>query len=164
MRVRAAQLLVVGVLLGMVGCDHATKRLAESQLRDHDSVDVIPGILDLQYAQNHGSAFGVDRLLPEPARKPVIFFGVLVGVAALLFAWRRRHGQPSWQHVAFALILAGAAGNLLDRMFRGYVVDFIHVPHWPIFNVADVSIFLGAAILVLTYRHGVASGRGMLGG
>ncbi len=148
-----AQILVVGLFLGMVGCDHATKGLAESRLRGDRPVDVVSGVVDLRYVQNHGSAFGLDRVLPSPARTPVILLGVLLGVGVLLFTWRRQTRQPSWRHVAFSLILAGAVGNLLDRVFRGYVVDFIHVPHWPVFNVADVCIIVGVALLALTWTR-----------
>lgn len=156
MRIRVAQILVVGLFLGMVGCDHATKGLAESRLRDQAPVDVVSGVVDLRYVQNHGSAFGVDRVLPAPARTPGILLGVLFGVGALLLIWRRQAQQPSWRHVAFALILAGAVGNLLDRVFRGYVVDFIHVPHWPVFNVADVCIVVGVVVLALTWTRAPA--------
>jgi signal peptidase II len=153
MRARVAQVLLVGLVLGMVGCDHATKGLAESHLRDQEPVDVVSGVVELRYVQNHGSAFGVDRVLPPPARTPAILLGVLLGVGALLVMWRRHARRPSWQQVAFAMILAGAVGNLLDRIFRGYVVDFIHVQHWPVFNVADVCIFVGVALLALTWKR-----------
>ena len=54
--------------------------------------------------------------------------------------------------MAYALLLAGALGNLSDRLFRGYVVDFIHLHHWPIFNVADICIVVGALLFALHAR------------
>ena len=63
--------------------------------------------------------------------------------------WRRRHDSARALHIGFALVVAGAAGNVIDRMMRGYVVDFIHVHYWPVFNVADVTIVAGTILLAL---------------
>jgi signal peptidase II len=89
------------------------------------------------------------RSLPDATKAP---FLLLFGVAGVIFLaavwWRRRHESVAEQ-AAYALLLAGALGNLLDRMFRGYVVDFIHVTHWPVFNVADALLVAGGILLFL---------------
>ena len=61
------------------------------------------------------------------------------------FAARKRASRA--QHVAFALILSGALGNVIDRLMRGYVVDFIHLTRWPVFNVADIAVVAGVILL-----------------
>ncbi len=157
MKTKSAHLLLICLVLGVFGCDHATKGIAEHELKDEKPVAVIAGAVDLQYSQNYGIAFNVERFIPEAIRKPLIFAG---GLAALVFvgiAWVRRRRNLSIEHVAYAVLLGGALGNLLDRLFRGYVVDFVHVHGWPIFNVADVAICVGVGLLMLhAYRNRAA--------
>jgi signal peptidase II len=74
----------------------------------------------------------------------------LVVLVVVLSAWWKRRSDPARAlHVGFALVVAGAAGNVIDRVMRGYVIDFIHVRLWPVFNVADVLIVAGAILLAL---------------
>jgi signal peptidase II len=85
----------------------------------------------------------------------------LVGVLAAWVLWRKRLGVL--QHAGFALVVGGALGNLVDRAARGYVVDFIHVRWWPVFNVADVGVVAGVLMLLVfrarATREGGGSGR-----
>jgi signal peptidase II len=156
-KTKSAHILLVCLVLGVFGCDHATKSVAEHELKGEEPVAVIAGAVDLQYGQNYGVAFNVERSIPEAMRKPLIFAGGLCALAFIGIAWYRRRRNPSLKHVAYALILGGALGNLLDRLFRGYVVDFVHVRGWPIFNVADVAICVGVGLLVLhAYRDRAA--------
>ncbi len=69
-------------------------------------------------------------------------------------AWLRRRARAgAAEHAAFAMIFAGAVGNVADRARRGFVVDFIHVEHWPVFNVADVAVVAGVLLLaIVTFR------------
>ncbi len=87
------------------------------------------------------------RWLPERVRAPLLLVGGALAVVALLVVLVRRRG-PTLTRAAFGLIAAGAIGNYLDRLCRGYVVDFIRVPHWPTFNVADIYVTLGIALLL----------------
>jgi signal peptidase II len=161
-KAKSAHLLLFCLVVGIVGCDHGTKGIAEHELQGEKPVDVIAGAVDLHYSQNRGVAFNTERFLPESLRKPLIFIG---GFAALLFigvAWSRRYRNPSVEHLAYALILGGAVGNLLDRIVRGYVVDFVHIRGWPIFNVADVAICVGVGVLMVhTYRSRHLVGRNL---
>lgn len=148
MRSRSWSWLVVLTLTLLVGCDHATKLGAERELRGEGAAPVTRG-LDLEYHQNHGIAFNLERVLPAPGRTAVIVFGGLVALGLLGRALWRRRGQVTLEVVGYVLVLAGAIGNLADRLARGYVVDFIHVHHWPVWNVADAWIVLGVVALMV---------------
>jgi len=139
--------LVVALASGLVGCDHATKRLAVDKLKDKPAIGLIPGVLDLRYVENPGSGFGVDRLYPEKLRRPLLYLPALVAAPLLLgLALRRRLG---WlERLSLIFLAAGAAGNLIDRAANGFVVDFIHLHYWPVFNVADLCLCAGAALML----------------
>lgn len=145
-------LLLAGLVMGLVGCDHATKRLAETELRGHPSPSVIANVLELRYTENRDVGFSLLRSVPEHVRKPIIFTLGGAGLGLMALMWFRRRSARWPEHIAFALILGGALGNLSDRIIRGYVVDFIHLHHWPVFNAADVWLVAGAILLVLSQR------------
>jgi signal peptidase II len=163
-RLRWAMVLLA---VGVVGCDHATKYAAESRLEDAGPVAVVPGVLDLRYVENRDTAFSLFRLLGLPS-PPALLAGLqLAGLTALgVFAWRRRRIARPLEQAAWALTAAGALGNLLDRVIRGYVVDFIHLHNWPVFNVADAALVAGVGLLILTFgvfdrpTAGAAAGTG----
>jgi signal peptidase II len=136
----------------MVGCDHATKLAASAALRDR-TVDVVPGVLDLQYTENHDVAFSLLRSAAIPGRPTVLLLLAAIGCLFVAFVWwRRRHLATTLEHVGWSLTMAGAMGNMVDRVLRGYVVDFIHVRHWPIFNVADALVVVGVMLLAFGRR------------
>lgn len=142
-------LLLFAVLL--VGCDHATKLAAHTVLQGR-TVDVVPGVLDLRYAENHDTAFSLTSGLHSPLKGVFLTALAVVGVVFVALLWWRRRGAPRAQQVGYAMLLAGAAGNVLDRIARGFVIDFIHLHYWPVFNVADVLIVAGIVWLAL-WRH-----------
>ena len=146
--------LRLGILLltlSLFGCDHATKLAAEQSLSHGRAVDVVSGVLELRFTTNDDTAFSLLHNLGIP-RPPIVLMAAsalaLLGVIAMWLAARKRASRV--QHVGFALVLAGALGNVVDRAVRGAVVDFIHVTHWPIFNVADIAVVVGVALLGLT--------------
>ena len=142
--------VVVPVVL-LVGCDHATKFAAKAQLQDQGPRRVLSSVLNLEYVENRDVAFNLLRFVPEHARHILLTaFGALA-ILALAGVVARGYGTRGTR-VALLLILAGAAGNYLDRVVRGYVVDFIYVRHWPVFNVADVLVVVGAALLIWERR------------
>lgn len=146
-------MVMVALASGLVGCDHATKRVAERELKGQPRVELIPGVLDLRYVENRGIGFNVERIFPDALRKPLVYGPGLVAAPILLFLALRRR-TPLLQRLAFTLLCAGALGNALDRLSRGFVVDFIHLHYWPIFNVADICISGGACLLIyLTWRE-----------
>jgi signal peptidase II len=145
--------LRVGLLLltlSMFGCDHATKIAAAERLANGRAVNVVSGVLELRFAANDDTAFSLLRTFGV-ARTPSILLAVsalaLVGVVAMWIASRKRASRA--QHVGFALVLGGALGNVVDRAMRGYVVDFIHLTRWPVFNVADIAVVGGVILLGL---------------
>jgi len=135
--------------VALVGCDHATKLAATGLGR---TVDLVPGVLDLTYTQNHDTAFTLLSSLTWGGKAWLIVAAQVLGSIAVATVWWRRRAEASTlEHVGWSLVLSGAIGNALDRIVRGYVVDFIHLHHWPVFNVADVAIVVGlAAALVAT--------------
>ena len=147
MRPIAHRLALVIALTLLVGCDHATKRVAKGELEGQGPRYLIQGVLDLQYTENTDVAFNLLRAVPERVRAPLLVVTGAAAVIGLLGALLLRRGGPGFGRAALLLITAGAVGNYLDRILRGYVVDFVHVPHWPVFNVADGYVAVGAILL-----------------
>jgi signal peptidase II len=142
--------------------DQCTKLLADAMLALHESIVLLP-VLAIRKAYNSGAAFS---FLGDASGWQRWFFIVLaVAAIILLVTWLRRlSAGQKWTALALALILGGAAGNLVDRLFYGHVIDFIDVYyrnwHWPTFNIADSAITAGAFLLLLeafTGRHDDAS-------
>jgi signal peptidase II len=144
-------LLVFLFVFALVGCDHATKHFAEQTLEGRAPRVLVQGLLQLTYAQNHDMAFSLLHSVLAPAvRYPLLVTAKLVGVALILgFLMQRWTASTRTERLGLLTILAGALGNLLDRLLRGYVVDFIHIRYWPVFNVADIAIVAGAALLFI---------------
>jgi signal peptidase II len=147
---RSLELLVVA---GIAIADQVTKLLVVTELGLLQTVTVIPGLLNLTHVRNSGVAFGILNSADfafKPALMAVFALGALVGVG--LYATQLPLGHR-WARAGLALILGGAAGNLLDRARQGYVVDFVDVYwrgwHFWAFNVADAAITVGVAILIV---------------
>lgn len=103
----------------------------------------------IYYTINNGAAFSI---LPDA---DWLFLAVaLLVVLAIAWKWRLLGLQPRWVQVGVGLLLGGALANALDRVAQGYVVDFIQLPHWPVFNVADSGITVGVVILVVRITLG----------
>lgn len=139
--------------------DQVTKGMVERRIGMFEVVPVIPHFFNLTRSQNPGAAFGLFANSPAPWKTVllVIVSALLIG-SVLGVAWRSHH--LDWKSgVGLALILGGAASNLLDRIRFGEVVDFLDVYyrgyHWYTFNVADAAIVVGAFFLIL--RVGFAS-------
>jgi signal peptidase II len=145
--------------------DQATKHLVHAHLRDTGPVSVIPDMFSLWYSRNPGGLFGYFRDLADPWR--IGLLTLLPTVAVVLIAYFLARGRETDRVtlLALGLILGGALGNLIDRVFRGEVIDFLDVyvsspelagqlvdwfgtAHWPTFNVADSAIVVGACFLV----------------
>jgi signal peptidase II len=145
--------VVVGALFVLVGCDHATKYAAKTQLEGAPGREVIRGVVNLQYVENRDVAFNLLRWVPETVRKPLLTAtGGIAMLGLVAFAVTTAFGRARSRWIvgsAVLLVTAGAVGNGLDRVLRGYVVDFVRVPHWPVFNVADVYVTAGTALLGL---------------
>jgi signal peptidase II len=143
------QVILILTVLGIAGCDVSTKRLAEDSLAGQPPVTIIPGAVELSYTENPGVAFNLERVAPPPVRRVLVFAIPLALVGFMAWLLFSRRGLPAWQAAAYAIVLGGAAGNLIDRVALGHVVDFIHVRGWPVFNVADIAVVGGALMLLL---------------
>jgi signal peptidase II len=140
--------------LSILVADQLTKILVDTRLSLYHSVPVIPGFMDLTHVRNAGVAFGI---LNEPggplASYQPIVTTALAAVALAGIAFYARYIRPEeWiARVGLSLILGGAVGNLVDRLFRHYVIDFVDVYfrqwHFWAFNVADAAITVGAAFV-----------------
>ena len=132
--------------------DQLTKHIALTELQPYTPQAVIPGFLNWTLAFNPGAAFSF--LAGADGWQRWFFTALALGVSALLAFWLSRTPRGDWRNAApFALIIGGALGNLIDRLRLGHVTDFIQVYWrewaWPAFNIADSSIFIGAALLIL---------------
>jgi signal peptidase II len=107
-------------------------------------VPVVPGVLSLTHVQNPGVAFGLLAGL-----SPLITVIAALTLVFLLFYNRGRQIRTRAAGAGIAAMAGGAAGNLIDRVRLGYVVDYLDVHVWPVFNLADVAIVVGAAILIV---------------
>lgn len=145
---------------GIVIADQGSKWLAEQMLAVHEPVAVLPS-LNLFLTYNTGAAFSFLRDAGGWQRWLFAALSLGVSVFIVLWLWRLPRDER-WLACSLALVLGGAVGNLVDRLFRsdGGVVDFIDVYygtwHWPAFNVADSAISVGAVMLVLSMLRGGA--------
>jgi signal peptidase II len=140
--------LALALALSVFLIDQVSKRLIQGSLRPGESIPAIPGILCISYTRNDGGAFGI-----LGGQSGLLLIGSAVAVAVVL--WMLLPGPPARATaLGCGLILGGAAGNLLDRLTAGDVVDFLDLEfwplqEWPVFNAADVAIVLGVAVLFL---------------
>ncbi len=135
---RPLRATAVVVLLGL---DRATKLWAAASLKAVGTIPLVP-FFDLTYVENTGAAFGMGR----GANK--ILTAISIGLIVALQVIRRRWPKNDlWLQWGALLVTAGAVGNLYDRIVFGFVVDFLHIHHWPVFNVADSCISVGAVML-----------------
>ena len=127
--------------------------LAVDGLRSGHPVDVVDGLLTLRLVRNPGAAFGFAQGMT------VVFTLVAVAVAGFILRIAGQLRSKAWA-VALGLLLGGAMGNLADRVFRepaafrGHVIDFLELPHWPVFNLADSAIVTAAVLIVLLSARG----------
>jgi len=145
-------LLFLGLAALVVVLDQATKQIAEERL-ERSGVRSVPlpivgDFLRFTYVENRGAAFG---LLQNQTLFFVLVGLVVIGVIAASYRYLPRSGFLL--HLALGLQLAGAVGNLIDRVRQGYVVDFVDFGYrsnwWPVFNVADSAIVIGVALLAV---------------
>ena len=146
--------------------DQATKIIAHAYLRAAPAIEVIPGLFNLTYSRNPGGLFGYFGDLAEPWRSLLLTLLPVAAIVLIGFFLLRGDDVHRSTRFGLALILGGAIGNLIDRVVRGEVVDFLDVyaaaprladwlirrfgtAHWPTFNIADSAIVVGACLLVV---------------
>ena len=137
------------LILIILVLDQITKILAVDYLKDRNSIHLIGEFLNLTYVENKGAAFGI-------LENKQIFFIIMTVVIIVFIMYFKRYNKDKITKplaISLNLILAGAIGNLIDRTIHSYVIDFIDVRfgsiyNFPVFNIADISIVIGTALLV----------------
>lgn len=149
---RASGLRYLWITVLVVIIDQVTKLWVAAEFELYESRAVIDGLFNLTYVHNYGAAFSF--LSDSGGWQRWFFTGIAIAISAVLLIWLRRNPVSFWrQNLSFALILSGAIGNVADRLMYGYVIDFLDVHyqgwHWPAFNIADMAITIGAALMLL---------------
>jgi signal peptidase II len=138
----------------VLAADIVSKAIVVATLSNRPPVRLLGGLLTLREGRNPGAAFGIGG-----PSETIVFTAIAAGVIIFIVRASRRIYSVPWA-VALGLLLGGATGNLTDRvfrspgLFRGWVVDWIQVPHWPVFNLADSAITCGAVLMVLLATSG----------
>lgn len=154
----------IGVLLGVAALvaalDQVSKIIALRWLGDGRTVEVVGGVLGLRLVRNPGAAFGIG------ANLTVVLALIMIAVIVVILTMSRRLRSVPWA-LALGAMLGGAFGNLIDRLLRdpgllrGHVIDFLELPNWPVFNLADSAIVAGAVMIAALSLRGVTyDGRG----
>ena len=137
----------------IVALDQVTKALVRSRFELHDSLEIIPGLFNLTRVHNYGAAFGLMNAADFPFQTVVLSIVATVALLALTVYASTLPVEQLLARAGLALIVGGAAGNLIDRLSAGYVVDFVDVYwrgwHFWAFNVADAAITVGVAFMIL---------------
>ncbi len=147
--------LLLGVAGSVLAVDLISKWLAVRELSSREPVELLGGLLTLRLIRNPGAAFGLAQGLT------IAFTVVAVGVVLVILRLSRRLSSLPWA-LALGLVLGGAVGNLVDRVFRspgpgrGHVVDFLELPHWPVFNLADSAIVCAGVLMVVLSARGIS--------
>lgn len=138
------RVFVITALIAL-GTDQLTKFLVRAEMIRQQSIQVIPHLIHLTYVENRGAAFGL-----FPGRQPVFVITSAMVLFVIAAFWRRARPVQWPVIIALALVSAGAIGNLIDRLFMGYVTDFLEFGFmsFPVFNVADMCIVIGVSVLM----------------
>lgn len=143
--------ILIAVAAVVLAADQASKALVVATLRGRPPIHLLGGAVLLTYDENRGAAFSILQA------GGYLFQAVAIAVAiAILVLYPRIEGRSPAARIGNALLLGGALGNLADRIRQGYVVDFIDLRWWPVFNLADSAIVIGVLLLL---AHSVWSER-----
>jgi len=146
--------ILVGVALLVLALDIVTKITVVATLSDRQPIRLLGGFLHLRVDRNPGAAFSIGIGLTA------VYSVIAILVIVVILRTARRIRSIGWA-ITLGLLLGGATGNLVDRifrapgLFRGWVVDWIQIPHWPVFNLADSAIVCGGILAVLLSARGI---------
>ena len=127
----------------LVFLDQSTKWLAQTKLIFFQSVTIIPNVFTFDLVHNYGAAYGIlqnQRLFLLSVTAIVIFGGIFFSKTII---------QSKWSHYGLVFLLSGAIGNGIDRLFLGYVIDFINIKIFPVFNFADIFIDIAVGCFIM---------------
>ena len=146
--------LLLGVAAFVLAADVISKAIVVAQMADHAPIRLLGGLLTITLTRNGGAAFSIGTSMT------IVFTAIAVGVIVYILRTARNLRSIGWA-ITLGLLLGGATGNLLDRIFRapgpfqGHVVDWIQLPDWPVFNLADSSIVCAGVLVVLLALRGI---------
>ena len=147
--------LLLGVAAFVIAADIITKAVAVAHIREYSRIDVVGSLLVLTLTRNGGAAFNIGG-----TSMTIVFTVIAAGVIIYILRASRNLRSIGWA-ITLGLLLGGATGNLVDRVFRapapfrGDVVDWIELPHWPVFNLADSAIVCAGFLVVLLALRGI---------
>jgi len=131
------------IIILILGLDQLSKLLINKNLVLNQSIPILKGIFHLTLVHNRGAAFGILR-----NQAALLVFTSVIAIVLICFDLKRDGTAKSCLYkLSLSLILGGALGNLIDRLWLGYVIDFLDLRIWPVFNVADSAITIGAILL-----------------
>ena len=137
----------------VVALDQLAKATVRSSLELHESVEVIPHFFSLTRVHNYGAAFGLMNAVDFPMKTALLSVVAAIALAALAWYVATLPDHQRFARAGLALVIGGAAGNLIDRLGAGYVVDFVDLYwsgwHFWAFNVADAAITVGVSLMIL---------------
>jgi signal peptidase II len=152
MRRSIRRLVLVAAALATISCDRVTKHVAVTTLAGTEGRSYLGDMVRLGYTENPGGFLSLGASLPPGARS-VLFTAITGAMLVVVTVLAVRRGMQSWPALGVTLFVAGGASNWIDRILRGFVVDFLNVGIGPVrtgvFNVADMAIMFGSGILVL---------------
>jgi signal peptidase II len=150
---RSIRFVQAAVVVAIVALDQWVKLLVRNRIAYAESLEVIPGWLDLTRVHNTGAAFGLLDTVDFPYKSLVMPLVATAALAGLAIYAATLDAEQRLSRVGLTFVVAGAAGNLIDRFAFGYVLDFVDVYwndwHFWAFNVADASITVGVTLMIL---------------
>lgn len=141
-------IFIIFIIFILIAIDQITKYFAINNLKPLGSVSIIDKIFSFTFVENRGAAFGIFQ--GKTIFLSVITICIIVGIM-YLYSQLPQTKIYKWIRFCLILIISGAVGNLLDRLFRGYVIDFFHATfiNFPVFNVADIYVVVGAILMAI---------------
>lgn len=140
-------LIALAAICFLIAADQITKMLISSNFEVGESMHIIDGVLDFTYVQNRGAAFGMFA-----DQRWIFLVGTVILLAVIIILWARGFIKHVTGTISAVLIIAGGIGNMIDRVWLGYVVDFIDISplfDFAVFNVADCCVCVGAVFLAI---------------
>jgi len=149
--------LICAITIPVIVLDQASKLFVQAHMALYESIAIVPNYLDITYTLNPGAAFSMLAEAP-PWVRTAFLLSMACAAIVVLAVLIVRSERVSVNSIAFALILGGAAGNLIDRAIRGRVIDFMRAHYYdlnyPVFNVADSAITIGVGLIILASFFG----------
>ena len=147
-------LILFGITVSVIALDQLTKYLIIEKFKLGDTIRVVADIFNITYVQNRGAAFGFLSQADPSFRVPFFIAVPVIALISIGYVFRKLADQDIKLAVALSLVISGAIGNLIDRIYLGFVVDFLDFHwgweyHFPAFNVADSAICIGVGLIML---------------